>query len=157
MHIDIDDYPSFENISQNIQRLGALGLEVHITEMDVRCTNCTAVRAGLSLAHRRKGTKGKKREGVSATELAPLSTQTPPSTQTPHHLQDRQQLQSKVYAGVVKACLSHPGVCKSIEMWGFTDKHSWLNSKYNNPEPLLFDTEYRKKAAYFAVLKALQE
>ncbi len=30
--------------AQNIAALGDLGLEVHITEMDVACTNCTASR-----------------------------------------------------------------------------------------------------------------
>lgn len=43
MHIVVDSHPSFDDIEHNIRRLGALGLEVHITEMDVRCTKCTAV------------------------------------------------------------------------------------------------------------------
>lgn len=62
-----------------------------------------------------------------------------------------------MYAGVTKACLANSGVCKSIETWGFTDKHSWLNAQYDQPVPLPFDTEYRKKPAYYAMLKALQE
>lgn len=36
MHIDTTRPPSPDSISANIQRLGQLGLEVHITEMDVR-------------------------------------------------------------------------------------------------------------------------
>jgi hypothetical protein len=48
MHIVVDAHPSFDDIENNIRRLGALGLEVHITEMDVRCTNCTAVSSRLS-------------------------------------------------------------------------------------------------------------
>ena len=36
MHIDAVNPPTLDAISTNIQRLGALGLEVHITEMDVR-------------------------------------------------------------------------------------------------------------------------
>ena len=38
MHISVDSYPSKADVSANMQRLVALGLEVHITEMDVRCT-----------------------------------------------------------------------------------------------------------------------
>ena len=35
MHIGLKDYPSSQDIQANIERLGALGLQVHITEMDV--------------------------------------------------------------------------------------------------------------------------
>lgn len=38
MHISVDAYPSQADVSANMARLVALGLEVHITEMDVRCT-----------------------------------------------------------------------------------------------------------------------
>ncbi len=37
----MDGYPDPWAVSSNIARLGGLGLEVHITEMDVRCSNCT--------------------------------------------------------------------------------------------------------------------
>lgn len=36
MHVDLAHAPSPADVSANIQRLGRLGLEVHITEMDVR-------------------------------------------------------------------------------------------------------------------------
>lgn len=45
MHVSIADYPPFEDVSKNIARLGALGLEVHITEMDVVCSKCNQVGA----------------------------------------------------------------------------------------------------------------
>lgn len=37
MHISTRGYPSPWAVAANIKRLGELGLEVHITEMDVRC------------------------------------------------------------------------------------------------------------------------
>jgi len=41
MHVSTDYYPNPNDVSANIARLGALGLEVHITEMDVSCKgNC---------------------------------------------------------------------------------------------------------------------
>eukprot|EP00730_Choanoeca_flexa_P003520 TRINITY_DN11432_c0_g3_i1.p1 TRINITY_DN11432_c0_g3~~TRINITY_DN11432_c0_g3_i1.p1 ORF type:complete len:371 (+),score=52.79 TRINITY_DN11432_c0_g3_i1:1099-2211(+) len=40
MHVHMDHYPSFADVSSNIERLGKLGLEVHITEMDVSCPYC---------------------------------------------------------------------------------------------------------------------
>ncbi len=36
MHIDTSGYPSSAGLAQNVQQLTALGLQVHITEMDVR-------------------------------------------------------------------------------------------------------------------------
>jgi endo-1,4-beta-xylanase len=33
MHISVDNYPPFADVAWNIARLGALGLEVHITEV----------------------------------------------------------------------------------------------------------------------------
>lgn len=48
MHISVDGFPDPRAVAANIARLGALGLEVHITEMDVRCTPpCGADRLNL--------------------------------------------------------------------------------------------------------------
>lgn len=37
MHVSTNHYPKFADVASNIARLGALGLDVHITEMDVKC------------------------------------------------------------------------------------------------------------------------
>jgi len=39
MHIGLDAYPQPQHVAANINRLAALGLEVHITEMDVKIQN----------------------------------------------------------------------------------------------------------------------
>lgn len=44
MHVSVDQHPSQADISANIKQLGALGLTVHITEMDVKCPNCNSSR-----------------------------------------------------------------------------------------------------------------
>lgn len=36
MHVRVDDYPNPEDVAANMRRLAALGIEVHISEMDVR-------------------------------------------------------------------------------------------------------------------------
>ena len=46
MHISVDAHPSAADVSANIGRLVALGLEVHITEMDVRCPPTNGVICG---------------------------------------------------------------------------------------------------------------
>ena len=50
MHVSVDGYPSPWDVAANIKRLGELGLEVHITEMDVRCSGCSDARLQLQAA-----------------------------------------------------------------------------------------------------------
>ncbi len=51
MHIDTSGYPTSAGFAQNIQQLAALGLQVHITEMDVRIpVNSSGVASAADLA-----------------------------------------------------------------------------------------------------------
>jgi endo-1,4-beta-xylanase len=104
------------SISDNIQRFTDLGMQVHITELDV----ALPVDAG--------------------------------GNARPEDL----QRQADIYREIAAACLSHRG-CTAIQMWGFTDKYSWIgsHSKRTQGAALLFDREYRAKPAYEALRKAL--
>jgi endo-1,4-beta-xylanase len=44
MHVSVDYFPDPSDVAANMRALGALGLEVHITEMDVACKQCSASR-----------------------------------------------------------------------------------------------------------------
>lgn len=56
--------------------------------------------------------------------------------------------QARVYAEVLAACLEQPR-CKALQIWGFTDRYTWLPDY----DPLIFDFNYQPKPAY----RALQE
>jgi endo-1,4-beta-xylanase len=64
--------------------------------------------------------------------------------------------QAEIYRHIVRICLDHPG-CTAIQMWGFTDKYSWIGSHSRGTlgEALPFDRTYHPKAAYNALIDAL--
>ena len=115
MHItpDFDAQP----LSANIERITLLGLQVHITELDV----------SLPVT-----------QGAVATKRD-------------------LELQADAYRRVLHACLMHQG-CTAVQMWGFTDKWSWISSHSHGSlgAALIFDNFYRPKPAYDAMLSELQ-
>jgi endo-1,4-beta-xylanase len=112
MHIDIYNNPLNHGFEANIKRFTDLGLEVHITEMDVR---------------------------------VPI-----PATQS------NLDLQARIYHDIMAASLRNPTVTAFLT-WGFTDKHTWIDSFFPGfGEPLYFDKNYRKKPAYYGVQSALK-
>ncbi len=63
--------------------------------------------------------------------------------------------QRAVYHDVVAACMAVPQ-CHAVTLWGFTDKHSWVDGFFGTDDPLLFDELYRKKPAYYGMRDALR-
>jgi endo-1,4-beta-xylanase len=64
--------------------------------------------------------------------------------------------QAELYRNIVKTCIEQRG-CTAFQTWGFTDKYSWINSSSHGTRgaALLFDAQYRPKAAYTAVIDVL--
>ena len=63
--------------------------------------------------------------------------------------------EANTYKDLLAVCLRQPA-CTAFQTWGFTDKHSWIPGEYPGYGwALPFDRNYRKKPAYFAMLKEL--
>lgn len=121
MHLSIADSTSFptpptkQELEENLERFSALGLEIHITEMDVQI------------------------QGLSGS------------------LEEKFEKQARVYEDVLSVVLKHPGV-KAFNLWGFTDRYSWIPKATGQPDaPLLFNEYYQPKLAYEALYRVLEE
>ena len=128
--------PTVAQIDSSLQMLGATGVKVHITELDVdmlppATRNTTAdvsVRAG------------------PAPDLDPYKAGLPDSVQQAH---------AKRYEDVFRVYLQHRGVIDRITFWGVADHDSWLNGwpvRGRTNYPLLFDRQNKPKPAYDRVM-----
>ena len=113
-HFALDSI-STATLEKTMRAFTDLGLEVQITELDVRVP-------------------------VDGTGEA-----------NPNNL----ERQAQEYANVVRACLAVRS-CTAIQVWGFSDAHSWIPRFYPGyGAGTLFDREYRPKPAYGIVLDLL--
>jgi endo-1,4-beta-xylanase len=117
LHIDGTHPPDEQEVISNMQRFGAIGVNVYVTEFDV---NMSAV---------------------------PVSDAA------------KDQIEGSIYYNMMRACIESK-VCHSFSELGITDQETWYN--YMGPtttdaRPLMFDTNYQLKQAYFSFRTALQQ
>ena len=63
----------------------------------------------------------------------------------------QQATQAENYRDVVDVCVRQPA-CTTIVTWGVTDRETWVPSTFPGwGEPLLFDSAYRPKIAYWSI------
>lgn len=111
MHLDIQYAIDYDDFARNLQRFADLGLEIYITEMDVRVST-----------------------NPSSAEL---------------------EKQASYYKNIIEKCMAQPAV-KAIQLWGFTDKYSWVpNTFQGRNDALVFDRNYNPKPSYYAMQAAL--
>jgi endo-1,4-beta-xylanase len=120
LQMHVNDYKKHDlsSLDTNIKRLAALGLDVHITEMDV----ALPVDA----------------QGVLLDEV------------------DLRR-QAEVYRHVMATCLQSSR-CTALQMWGFTDKYSWIPgfTKGKKGAALPWSETYERKPAYYAMVEELR-
>ncbi len=116
--------PSFEEEDKALTEIEALGLPIHITEMDVNSAQGGQRSNGADVANNAATTQG----GL---------------------VDDANQRLANQYASLFKVFLKHKSV-KVVTMWGVNDAVSWRA----NGKPLLFDGNDMPKPAFDAVIRA---
>lgn len=114
----LHDQQEIASLAANTRRLTALGVQVHITELDVGLPTVSG----------------------QLVDQADLTRQ------------------ADIYRSVATSCLETRG-CSAIQLWGFTDKYSWIPGFTRGAKgaALPFDRNYAPKPAYDALLKALEQ
>ena len=128
--------PTVAEIDSSLRLLGATGVKVHVTELDVDM---------LPQATRNATADVSERAGP-APDLDPYKAGLPDSLQ---------EALAKRYEDVFRVYLQHRDVIDRITFWGVADHDSWLNGwpvRGRTNYPLLFDRQNQPKPAYDRVM-----
>lgn len=132
------DWPSAQRVAETIEAFRPLGVQVHITELDVDVLPRTTATNSADVANTAAGTAA----------ANPYKDGLPPEMQKA--LADR-------YAELFKIFASKHDIVRRVTFWGVTDAGSWLNNfptRGRTNYPLLFDRQGRPKPAFYAVTKS---
>jgi endo-1,4-beta-xylanase len=113
----------FETMDQALNEIAALGLPIHITELDVN-----------SAAGGQRGFGADVANNAATTEGGLVS--------------NADNKSADAYAGIFRAFLKHGNSVKLVTFWGVNDAVSWRAQG----KPLLFDGNDRPKPAFAAVI-----
>src|SRR5213592_4332199 len=114
---------SFETMDQALREIAALGLPIHITELDVNSAVGGQRGFGADIAKNAAATQG----GL---------------------VSDADKKLADAYAGIFRAFVKHRDSVRMVTFWGVNDANSWRA----NGKPLLFDTAGNPKPAFDAVI-----
>lgn len=137
------EWPTAKQQSDTIEAFAALGLKVHITELDVDV-----------LPRPNRQTTADVSATVSPSAAPPAVDLNPYKEGLPEEIQNAQ---AKRYAELFEIYVKHRASIARVTFWGVTDGDSWLNNfpvRGRTNYPLLFDRQGKPKPAFDAVLKA---
>jgi endo-1,4-beta-xylanase len=120
--------PSFEEMDQTIAEIAALGLPIHVTELDVNSAERGQRNTGADIAQNAETTQG----GLIAAA---------------------DQRAAEQWANLFRVFLKHKNSVKMVTLWGVNDAVSWRA----NGKPLLFDGDDQPKPAFHAVIRVAEE
>lgn len=140
--------PTTAKIDETIGLFAALGVQVHITELDVRAfaDPNAALTAAVGGGQTPPPVRPQPAGGPGATAGRGPATPPPPLTPT------QQEGLSKRYGEIFEVLLKHKAVTR-VTFWGLRDTDSWRRQF----SPLIFDEAYGRKPAYDGVIHAISK
>lgn len=137
-HWHVDNVPMKE-IEESLKEFSALGVKVAFTELD------------LSVLPNPRG----RANSADINQTAEYKAQINPYT---NGLPDSmQQKLATAYADLFTLFLKYKDAISRVTFWGVNDGQSWLNGfpvRGRTNYPLLFDRQYKPKAAFYKVIEA---
>lgn len=115
---------TFEKMDQCLTEIAALGLPIHITELDVN-----------SAAGGQRGTEADIAGNAAATQGGLV--------------EEANTRLTEAYTGIFRAFIKHRSAVKLVTFWGPNDGNSWRAQG----KPLLFDADGKPKPAFDAVIR----
>ncbi|MBI4890626.1 MAG: endo-1,4-beta-xylanase [Acidobacteria bacterium] len=134
-HVRLES-PTAKQEAESIEAFAALGVKVHITELDVDVLPRTQRQSSADIAAKAEG----------AANSNPYTAGLPEAVQ---------QALAKRYGELFAVFVQHRKSLSRVTFWGVTDGDSWLNNfptRGRTNHPLLFDREGKKKPAFAAVV-----
>lgn len=129
------DWPSVGLEDSTIAMFGALGVKVHITEVDIDVLPPVTRSGGADVSTR----------GANTNASNPYRDGLP---------DEQQRALAKRYAELFAVFAKHADVVDRVTFWGVADGDSWLNdwpARGRTSYPLLFDRAHKAKPAFDAV------
>jgi endo-1,4-beta-xylanase len=140
--------PTAAKIDETIGLFAALGVQVHITELDVRAfaDSNAALTAAVG------GGQTPPPAGPPPAGAPGAARGRGPAAPTPPLTPAQQEGLSKRYSEIFEVLLKHKAVTR-VTFWGLRDTDSWRRQF----SPLIFDEAYGRKPAYDGVIRALSK
>lgn len=135
------DSPDTSVIDESIREFRSTGLKVLITEFEINVLPTPPEVYGADISQ----------QAAYLETLNPYASGLPDSVSTA--LADR-------YAGIFSVFLKNKGAVSRVTFWGVNDAYSWKNDwpiKGRTNYPLLFDRNYKPKAAFYSVIREAEK
>ena len=119
--------PTADQLDATLTRYSQLGVELHITELDI------------SVYPKEHGRRDRKPEDYNTEFTA-----------------EKEQKQIEAYRMCFEMFRKHKDAIGSVTFWNISDRHSWLDNfpvRGRKDYPLLFDKDLKPKKAYHEVVK----
>lgn len=126
-----------QDIEESIKAFGALGIEVMFTELDLSVLPNPWDGNTADVSQTAQGSDA----------MNPYTKELPDSVNA---------AQAKAYADLFSLFLKYNQYVSRVTFWGVADGVSWLNGwpvRGRTNYPLLFDRQYKPKAAFYSVIK----